>query len=218
VVSLLLENGANVHGNDNYIPILSAAEVLTLDELRPARVTPLKPTPENIKTREPGRLEVARILLNHGADVRARDTHNLSTPLYKAASSGFCQVAELLLERGADIEARTDVGESPLHIAARESHFSVVKLLLNHSADINVADNDGWTPVHRAAWNKHEGVVRLLVTRGADLKAKTADGLSILDFCHENSYLERFLLENGAEGGSEVDSILEPREDDEISS
>jgi ankyrin repeat protein len=47
-------------------------------------------------------VEAVRILLEHGANVNARETESGDTPLYMAAAMGRDQVAALLLEKGAD--------------------------------------------------------------------------------------------------------------------
>ena len=55
---------------------------------------------------------IVEFLLNHGADIQARDDSG-NTPLHLAV--GFFhdpEVVELLLEHGADMEARNDAGQT----------------------------------------------------------------------------------------------------------
>jgi ankyrin repeat protein len=60
---------------------------------------------------EAGRLEVARLLIDSGADVMARDEGDNATPLHWAAQNGHLEVVRLLLDRGADPNACDDVHE-----------------------------------------------------------------------------------------------------------
>jgi len=52
-----------------------------------------------------GRVEVARILIDAGANVNARDSHG-ETALMRAAQMGYAETAKLLIESGADVNAR----------------------------------------------------------------------------------------------------------------
>ena len=66
-----------------------------------------------------GKLEIARLLLDHGANVGAKDEfgrtplHDVSHGVYSPEEAGI-GVARLLLERGADMNAKTRSGETPL--------------------------------------------------------------------------------------------------------
>ncbi len=63
-----------------------------------------------------GHLEVARLLLERGADVNAKNKHGF-TPLHFAAGIGHTDVAKLLLEHGADVNAKDEHGRTPADIA-----------------------------------------------------------------------------------------------------
>jgi ankyrin repeat protein len=84
-----------------------------------------------------GHVEVARALLEAGADVNAHNTntHWGTTPLHAAAHGNQKAVAEVLLANGADIAAgnlngRTPLGETTFHNAS-----AVAKLLREHGAE-----------------------------------------------------------------------------------
>ncbi|WP_410543451.1 ankyrin repeat domain-containing protein [Wolbachia endosymbiont of Cylisticus convexus] len=71
-----------------------------------------------------GDLEVAEVLLKHGADVNVKSEQGY-TPLHAAAWEGDLEVVKLLLKHEADVNARNlGLGENtPLHFAAWKGRF-----------------------------------------------------------------------------------------------
>jgi ankyrin repeat protein len=82
-----------------------------------------------------GNVEVSRVLVEHGADVRAQNKEG-STPLHLASRHGTVGVARFLLEQGADVATEDNEGLTPLHLASREGYMGVEKLLIEHGADV----------------------------------------------------------------------------------
>lgn len=72
---------------------------------------------------------IAQRLLDHGADVNARQQGGF-TPLHAAAQHGDLAMAELLLSHGADRSARTDDGKTPYAIAQEQNHTGLLGLLM----------------------------------------------------------------------------------------
>ncbi|HYL05712.1 MAG TPA: ankyrin repeat domain-containing protein, partial [Thermoanaerobaculia bacterium] len=85
-------------------------------------------------------LEIARLLLDGGADVNAHKRGQ--TALHWAARGGHVEMAELLLARGAGVEARawlTPGGRettTPLALAQKGGHAAVIELLRRHGATV----------------------------------------------------------------------------------
>lgn len=73
-------------------------------------------------------LEIARTLIEHGANVNARASGDF-TPLHEAAASGKLDFARLLIERGADVNAKTTDGKTPLDYAREHNQHEMVELL-----------------------------------------------------------------------------------------
>jgi hypothetical protein len=78
---------------------------------------------------EKGYTEVARILLDAGADVNEGVEGTLFPPLILAVRSGHVQVARLLLERGADVKALSKSGSECIGVCCNawsgRHHFSI---------------------------------------------------------------------------------------------
>jgi ankyrin len=142
-----------------------------------------------------GRLAVARLLLDHGADLKLNDPW-YGTALHRAAAEGEVKVAKLLLERGADPNARTKEGETPLHWTVRhhgEPHWRMqglwdnvpvkkgpvdaapmTDLLAAHGAGLNAQDAKGWTALHWAVLHGQTSLATLLIQQGADPSLRVA--------------------------------------------
>lgn len=92
------------------------------------RITPLLTALFGQKT------EVAKLLIDRGADVNARRggegwPRAGWTALHYCAGYGFADVVEPLLERGADITALDDEGRTPLRVAEETGHENIAQLL-----------------------------------------------------------------------------------------
>ncbi|KAK5660449.1 hypothetical protein OQA88_12994 [Cercophora sp. LCS_1] len=129
---------------------------------------------------------VAKLLLEKGADIEAKDNNDGQTPLFWAAANGHEAVVKLLLEEDANIEAKDDHGQTPLSWAAVKGREGVVKLLLKEGANIEVKDGDnGGTPLLWAAVRGHKAVVKLLLEKGANIEAKDNNGQTPLSWAAE---------------------------------
>ena len=73
-----------------------------------------------------GYVDIARLLLAHGADPNA---FNVLTPLMSASSKGYLDMVGILLEAGADVNARVKPDTTALTFAQNHGHTEVVELL-----------------------------------------------------------------------------------------
>ncbi|XP_045538389.1 ankyrin repeat domain-containing protein 29 [Papilio machaon] len=109
--------------------------------------------------------EVARLLLEHGADPNKRyffgaEINLVSDPEY----------LELLLSFGANPDSRDRAGLTPLMKAARQKRgIEAVLLLISYGADVNAmadARNDYRTVMHYAVLSGNPDMVNLLIKQG----------------------------------------------------
>lgn len=130
-----------------------------------------------------GHFEVARFLLDNGADVEARDIRG-RTALFAACRGGSEQVLQLLLERGASALVTADDGWTPLMTACSHGRTDLVKILLDKGADAAAADDCGCTPIMIALQKEHvdNRVVEMILDQGVDMTVPGADDLTPLSY------------------------------------
>jgi len=100
--------------------------------------------------------DVAELLIQHGAELDAKEKSWGKTPLHFVSQFGPEPMAALLLEKGANINARDDLQLTPLHYAALSGQKGIAELLIAKGADVNAEGLDpftrqpGITPIHLA--------------------------------------------------------------------
>lgn len=147
---------------------------------------------DNALRSNPGKREVARILIEDGADydayaacgigdvdhlqalidadaevARAVDSYGM-TPLHWAARAGAIDCAEVLVAHRADVDATNKTRRAPLQLAAEADQAEVIRLLARHGADLNTQDRKGRTPLHRATYEGRVTAAEALLEAGAD--------------------------------------------------
>jgi ankyrin repeat protein len=162
-------------------------------------------------------LELAKILVEHGADINARQTKEPNsdmegrnslnrygaTAFFLAAKSCDVPMMQALLALGADPFLGNIDGDTPLMVAAGVGVYSqgespgepeesadAVKILLDLGAPVNDHDKNNETPLHGPAWRGSNDAVTLLVNAGAKLDARNNRGwlpLTIADGVYYNA-------------------------------
>jgi uncharacterized protein len=157
------------------------------------------PPPEAIDTFDS--LELAKLLLAHGADPNARQAKEINdgqrnyqnrvgaTAFFLAAKHADIPMMRLLADHGADPLITTEDGTTALAAAAgvgiwnvgesagtNEEAFAAVKLAYELGCkDVNAPDVFGYSPLHGAALRGSPEIIQFLADRGADLRAITKD-------------------------------------------
>jgi len=149
VIDVLLEQRdakTLLNAGDVYSPLHVATSGSLGDMISPRNVTPER------------RLEIAKVLVEKGADINARwgaqvnpqsgAAHMIdTTPLMFASSKGEPAMVTFLLAQGADVSAVNASGQTALHFAAQRGRRPVVELLLNTKANVNPLTREAKTPL-----------------------------------------------------------------------
>jgi ankyrin repeat protein len=132
--------------------------------------------------------DVVKILLAHGADLRAKSDawsqmmavpphglpeynrmipHGADTPLMFAARVGDLESAKLLVAAGANVNDADAWGVSAMVLAAHSGFDELVEFLLDKGANVNSAEA-GFTALHAAIMRRDERMVTALLAHGAN--------------------------------------------------
>lgn len=109
------------------------------------------------------RSEVARLLIDAGADVRLRSRNALQVaPIHSAVARGDLAMLQTLLLRGADPDQTQQRLMRPIHEAAAAGATPIVAMLLMFGADPAVRSEDGRSAADFAAASGHVELARRL--------------------------------------------------------
>ncbi len=125
--------------------------------------------------------DLARWLVEQGADIEARDTYG-ETPLHTRAGHWQGDI-EVLLELGADVHARDSQNRTPLHSAARVGNVEGARLLLARGARADALDDRRLTPLALALAECNNARIKSAAAISAlllDVPAPRATGLRAL--------------------------------------
>ena len=113
-----------------------------------------------------GNTEIARLLLEAGAEVDAFDPMWKATPLMYAAIKGQPDTSTLLLDHGANLSRRCYKGQDAFHYAAYHNHPETLKVLLKVAIERNHKPLKGHALMIYAQDRKHDEIVELLEQLG----------------------------------------------------
>jgi ankyrin repeat protein len=119
-----------------------------------------------------GDVELIKMLLAAGANVKATTRLANYTPLLLASEVGSAGAIDALIAGGADPKATTASGVSPLMFASAAGQADAVKTLIARGADVNAAEPArGTTALMFAAANRRTDAIRVLLAAGAKVDA-----------------------------------------------
>lgn len=158
------------------------------------------------------RTEIARLLIEAGADVNFKGFHG-RTPLFYAADKQNIEVVDLLFRKGADINMISKDGKNILmDIAGHKPGAEIIRWLIDHGINIHYthssAESDTLSPelikyfknrttLRHAVINGAIEMVKLLMERGADgIHGGWDTDLFLLSLERESEEIPLWLLSN----------------------
>lgn len=215
MAKLLIKNGADVNAKPGRMEVscnaflFSETDTFTIGSSTALQLAVLK---EN--------LEMAKLLLDHGAEVNMQaQQEGEFPPLHCAVIIQNPKMMKLLLANGADVDGGDYYGDTPLHHEMVSGpRADIVKLLLEHGADTNVKERRnrfGLTPLHKAIMhgpNCNPEVVELLLEYGADINGKSNSGITPLIWAvvSSNTEMAKLLISKGTEVNTQSKSGTAP--------
>src|SRR5690349_5698161 len=119
-------------------------------------------------------VELVKMLLDAGANVKAATREGAITPLFMACTNGDAPMIEALLKAGADAKSVKSNGTTALMTAAASGSAEAVKVLIEHGADINAKEAVyGQTALMFAAALNRDSVIKVLMEHGAEANVAT---------------------------------------------
>jgi ankyrin repeat protein len=158
------------------------------------------------------RRPVAQLLVEHGANCRARNRRG-AEPLHYAADANHwnpaaqAETIEYLTSVGSDPNALDGSGVAPLHRAVRTRSLAAVRALVDAGADPRQPNKSGSTPLHLAvqatgrggsgtelARQQQAGIISLLLERGARPTDRDGKGKQVYEAA-TSDWIRRLLEE-----------------------
>ncbi|TPX30833.1 hypothetical protein SmJEL517_g05705 [Synchytrium microbalum] len=140
-----------------------------------------------------GRIVIARMLLDAGANVNALVESRRSSLHITAVSPVIgdrvkADVVRLLGFFRASLDHVDIDGYTALYLAVTTKAIQTVETLLELGANVNLADNMGNTPLHEAAKRDAVNMVTVLVHGGADKSKQNLEGLTPLQIAQKEGH------------------------------
>jgi ankyrin repeat protein len=189
IVKLLLDKGADIRYLE--MAALTAAynrnkellEIL-LHHGMDANVRPMHQMTPLHAAANFGLVDWAEMLVEHGADVNAREKAGRTALLISAVSREESpEFISCLLQHGADPNIPDSVGRSPLLAAAANGYSAVARILIENGAALDYRDpNTGCTALHVASGGGFSDLVKMLLDRGLGDDAPDTGGRTALDY------------------------------------
>lgn len=219
-VQLLIAAGADINATNNYgasvlysASVRGAGDAVRILLEKGAKAENLNGLLQEVCNM--GHPAVARLLIQHGADVQTLDKdqntllhYACGHPNYRNSVPGLAEprreLIRLLRQNGCSLNARNKYGNTPLLTAcSTEGHAECVEELLNAGADARAVgcylhnagggvgaeqiekEAEAATALHLAAWNKAFDCIPLLLAAGADAGAVDGKGRTAAELCAE---------------------------------
>ncbi|KAL8870062.1 MAG: hypothetical protein Q9174_003806 [Haloplaca sp. 1 TL-2023] len=109
-----------------------------------------------------GRQLTVEILLNHGADILAKNNEGRSVLMTCLQYTYHGHLVSFMLRYGLAVNEVDSEGRTALHEAARRGYSTAIPVLLESGADASVQSRTGWTPMEEAAASGEEIILQLL--------------------------------------------------------
>lgn len=141
------------------------------------------------------RIEIAKLLIDEGADVEVKIdgasiyTEGTNALLLSVKKNQMSTVKELvggiIFSPKANINSVDSLGNNALIYAIKDNNYEMTKYLIDKGAEVNSSNNNEETPLILAIKNQNVKIIDLLIKNNADLKYENSNGKTLLDYAKE---------------------------------
>jgi uncharacterized protein len=143
-------------------------------------------------------VEVARILIDAGANVDLQDADR-NNPLLVTGETGSVAMLREVLRASPDLGATNRYGGVAVIPASDRGHVDYVREIVRTDIDVNHVNNLGWTALLETVLlgdgdAAHVEILGILLDAGADRTIPDRDGVTALEHARERGYDEMVRL------------------------
>lgn len=160
---------------------LEAAELLLQSGARHDIKENYGRTPLHHAARETGNAEMAKLLIDHGADINSYDNFN-DTPIILAAWRGFSGIVNLLLDNNADVRVTGDNAKQLLSFAAEKGLDRLFNIMVSKGADLSIKNRRGGSLLHAAGMGGSTDIINILIGKDFTIDRKDPYGWTALHY------------------------------------
>ncbi|KAG0033167.1 palmitoyltransferase akr1 [Podila clonocystis] len=132
-----------------------------------------------------GHLNMAKLLMKHGADPMIQDSQGFNSLHLGTHSSNAMLVLYLLMAGDVPVDSADTLGHTSLMWAAYQGDSLSVDILLKYGARIDTKDREGFTPLHWAVVKGNRDCLAKILKAGGDVRAGDKSGKTPVDMIKE---------------------------------
>ncbi|ORX66083.1 ankyrin, partial [Anaeromyces robustus] len=144
--------------------------------------------------------ELAKGLIDCGADVNIKDRYGKDTPLMYSIKSKNKEMVQYLLEHGADLQMDNDIIVE--YIKFYHTDSNILKLLIDHGFNINQTDSLNEYLLNHFIIHHNNEIVKDLINYGTDVNIKDYEfgNISLIYAIKEkNLEIVQYIIDHGSE-------------------
>ncbi len=214
----LIASGANINLKNRFdstalMIALGDTDKISMNDIKSMYLMPnaKKQNPKDLLFREKAiiaKLEVAKLLIEMGADINLQSEQNKYTPLMYAVEKDYRDITAMLISKGVMLDSVDEIGDTALIKGLKNKYAQISKLLINSGANVNAKDKYGKSALMYASEigyfykdETNKDIINLLIEKGAKLNHISKGGETALIVALKNQHVEvvKLLIESEAD-------------------
>ncbi|XP_062109536.1 uncharacterized protein LOC133821015 [Humulus lupulus] len=148
-----------------------------------------------------GHLEVFKLLLHAGADMKLRNKHGETAFKLSEVNQNSIEFEKLMLKQSLETTIKSPCRFDSLHHAAQRGDFDYVRVLItSKGCDVNAINDDGYTPLMLAAKGGHAKLCELLICLGAKCEVENHKHETALSLAKDKNDVVQVIKDEMAKG------------------